>query len=154
MNKKGFIIVGILILLIVLAVICSKFISDKKAEDKDYELFQVSEYLYFPLEVDGKYGVIKRDGSIVIMAEYDDVEIPNQDKAIFVCSKDGKNIVLNDKKEQLFENYEDVSAVKDNTSSENNVFNNTVLKYKENNRYGVLDFSGNKITDADYEWKI
>ena len=49
MNKKGFIIVGILILLIVLAVICSKFISDKKAEDKDYELFQVSEYLYFPL---------------------------------------------------------------------------------------------------------
>ena len=151
MNKKGFIIVGILILLIVLAVICSKFISDKKAEDKDYELFQVSEYLYFPLEVDGKYGVIKRDGSIVIMAEYDDVEIPNQDKAIFVCSKDGKNIVLDDKKEQLFENYEDVSAVKDNTSSENNVFNNTVLKYKENNRYGVLDFSGNKITDADYE---
>ena len=100
MNKKGFIIVGILILLIVLAVICSKFISDKKAEDKDYELFQVSEYLYFPLEVDGKYGVIKRDGSIVIMAEYDDVEIPNQDKAIFVCSKDGKNIVLNDQKEQ------------------------------------------------------
>ena len=151
MNKKGFIIVGILILLIVLAVICSKFISDKKAEDKDYELFQVSEYLYFPLEVDGKYGVIKRDGSIVIMAEYDDVEIPNQDKAIFVCSKDGKHIVLNDKKEQLFENYEDVSVVKDNTSSENNVFNNTVLKYKENNRYGVLDFSGNKITDADYE---
>lgn len=151
MNKKGFIVVGILIVLIVLAVICSKFISKKKAEDRDYELLQVSEYLYFPLEVDGKYGVIKRDGSIVIMPEYDAVEIPNQDVALFVFSKDGAHVVLNDKKEVLFEGLGDVSAVRDNTSSESNVFNNTVLKYEENGKFGVIDFAGNKVTDAVYE---
>lgn len=148
MNKKGFIIIGIIFVLIVLAIICSRFISNKEKIDKDYELLQVSEYTYFPLEIDEKYGVIKRDGNIVIPAEYDFVQVPNQDKDIFIVVADGKYKAINSNKQELYTNFEEVSGVQEVDSS---VYNSSILKYKENNKYGLLDFEGNKVTDAEYD---
>ena len=36
MNKKGYIIIGIILVLIVFAITCSKIISNKEKIDKDY----------------------------------------------------------------------------------------------------------------------
>lgn len=151
MNKKGFIIIGIILVLIVSAIICSKIISNKEKIDKNYELQQVSNYTYFPLEISGKYGVIKRDGSIVIPAEYDFVQVPNQDKEIFIVVSEGKYKVLNASKQELYTNFEEVSGIQEKANADDSVYNNSVLKYKENNKYGLLDFDGNKITDAEYD---
>ena len=151
MNKKAFIIIGIILVLIVLAIACSKIISNKEKIDKDYELLEVSNYTYFPLEVSGKYGVIKRDGTVVIPAEYDFVQVPNQDKEIFIVVSDGKYKVLNASKQELYANFDEVSGIQETANADDSIYNNSVLKYKENDKYGLLDFAGNKITDAEYD---
>ena len=116
MNKKGYIIIGIILVLIVFAVACSKIISNKEKSNKDYELLEVSNYTYFPLEVSGKYGVIKRDGNIVIPAEYDFVQVPNQDKEIFIVVSDGKYKVFNASKQELYTDFEEVSGIQESES--------------------------------------
>lgn len=151
MNKKGLIFVVIIIILILIAVLCSVFLSKKKIRDRDYELLSVTEYTYYPLEVEEKYGVINKDGTIVVNPDFDEVQIPNQDKAIFVVKKDGLSNVINDKNEKLFTKFSEVTAVSGMSSIGEKIYNNTVLKYKENNKYGLLDFSGEKITEPIYE---
>ena len=127
MNKKGYIIIGIILVLIVLAVACSKIISNKEKSNKDYELLEVSNYTYFPLEVSGKYGVIKRDGNIVIPAEYDFVQVPNQDKEIFIVVSDGKYKVFNASKQELYTDFEEVSGIQETANADDSVYNNSVL---------------------------
>lgn len=151
MNKKGYIIIGIILVLIVFAITCSKIISNKEKIDKDYELLEVSNYTYFPLEVSGKYGVIRRDGTVVIPAEYDFVQVPNQDKEIFIVVSEGKYKVLNASKQELYVNFDEVSGIQETANADDSIYNNSVLKYKENDKYGLLDFAGNKITDAKYD---
>ena len=88
MNKKGLIFVVIIIVLIVVAFLCSMFLKKKEQENRDYELLKVTEYIYYPLEVSGKYGVIKKDGTVIIEPSFDEVQIPNQDKDIFVLKSE------------------------------------------------------------------
>lgn len=149
--KKKWIFLIVIVVIIIAVVLISFFVSKKKQMDRDYELFSVTEFLYYPLEIDEKFGVIKRDGTVIIDAKYDDVQIPNNDKAIFVFRNGDSYIVLNDKQEELYTKVGEVSAIAGVSSTGEKVYNNTVLKYKENNKYGLLNFDGAKLTEAVYE---
>lgn len=151
MNKKIFIVIGIIIVLIVIGIGCSKIISNREVVDKDYELLQVSEYTYFPLEIDGKYGVIKKDGNIIIPAEYDFVQVPNPDKDVFIVISNEEYQVLNENNQKIYDDYEEISGIQETSNSEKFVYNSSVLKYKKNNKYGLIGIDGNKITDAIYD---
>ena len=84
MNKKiRWIIIGI-VAVIIIAISIMAIINEVQLH---YKVEEISEYNYFTLEQNQKYGVIDKNGNIVIEAEYEAVQIPNPSKAIFVCVK-------------------------------------------------------------------
>lgn len=151
MNKKWIVVICFVFILIIGIFAGSSFLSRKKGLDRDYDILKVTEYKYYLLKVDKKYGVIKKDGTVIVEPMYDEVQIPNQDIDVFVLKEDRIYKVVNEKNERILTDIEGVCAVEGKNSEGDIVFNSTVLKYCINNKYGLVDFSGVKITDALYD---
>ena len=155
MKKKVIVVLSIIILIIgIISII--KY--NKNKSKFNYTIEQISEVNYFLLTQNNKYGVINKNGDIVVDPIYDVVEIPNASKPVFICKgnydqNSGEyNIqVFNDKKEPILYQYYTVEAIKLNNVESNGNYEKSVLKYKSDNKYGLIDFSGNKITDAIYD---
>ena len=79
------------------------------------------------------------------------MQIPNQDKDIFVLKLGDTYRVANEKNEDMFTGISNVSAIDGTSAYGEKVYNNTVLKYKENNKFGLLSLSGEKITKPLYD---
>lgn len=155
MKKKIIVVLSIIILIIG---IISMIKYNKNKSKFNYTIEQISEVNYFLLMQNNKYGVINKNGDIVVDPVYDVVEIPNASKPVFICKgnydqNSGEyNIqVFNDKKEPILYQYYTVEAIKLNNVESNGNYEKSVLKYKSDNKYGLIDFSGNKITDAIYD---
>lgn len=155
-STRNIIIAIIIIAIIIVATI--GVIVYKNINDKSYELEKVQKYSYFKLYKNQKYGVIDEKGNIVIDAVYDELNIPNPSKPVFVCYSDYnettgeyKTKVLNEKKEQILTSYEQVLPLMNEESTSNIPFEKTVLKYRENGKYGIIDFNGKRITKPIYE---
>ena len=155
MKKKIIVVLSIIILIIgIISII--KY--NKNKSKFNYTIEQISEVNYFLLMQNNKYGVINKNGDIVVDPIYDVVEIPNASKPVFICKgnydqNSGEyNIqVFNDKKAPILYQYYTVEAIKLNNVESNGNYEKSVLKYKSDNKYGLIDFSGNKITDAIYD---
>ena len=154
--KKKIIVVLSIIILIISIISIIKY--NKNKSKFNYTIEQISEVNYFLLMQNNKYGVINKNGDIVVDPIYDVVEIPNVSKPVFICKgnydqNSGEyNIqVFNDKKEPILYQYYTVEAIKLNNVESNGNYEKSVLKYKSDNKYGLIDFSGNKITDAIYD---
>lgn len=155
MKKKAIVVLSIIILIIgIISII--KY--NKNKSKFNYTIEQISEVNYFLLMQNNKYGVINKNGDIVVDPIYDVVEIPNASKPVFICKgnydqNSGEyNIqVFNDKKEPILYQYYTVEVIKLNNVESNGNYEKSVLKYKSDNKYGLIDFSGNKITDAIYD---
>lgn len=155
MKKKIIVVLSIIILIIgIISII--KY--NKNKLKFNYTIEQISEVNYFLLMQNNKYGVINKNGDIVVDPIYDVVEIPNASKPVFICKgnydqNSGEyNIqVFNDKKEPILYQYYTVEAIKLNNVESNGNYEKSVLKYKSDNKYGLIDFNGNKITDAIYD---
>lgn len=155
MKKKIIVVLSIIILIIgIISII--KY--NKNKSKFNYTIEQISEVNYFLLMQNNKYGVINKNGDIVVDPIYDVVEIPNASKPVFICKgnydqNSGEyNIqVFNDKKEPILYQYYTVEAIKLNNVESNGNYEKSVFKYKSDNKYGLIDFSGNKITDAIYD---
>ena len=155
MKKKIIVVLSIIILIIgIISII--KY--NKNKSKFNYTIEQISEVNYFLLMQNNKYGVINKNGDIVVDPVYDVVEIPNASKPVFICKgnydqNSGEyNIqVFNEKKEPILYQYYTVEAIKLNNVESNGNYEKSVLKYKSDNKYGLIDFSGNKITDAIYD---
>lgn len=148
--KSGFVkkIVPIIIILILLGIGTYLFLDYK---NKEYNVTEVSQYNYYKLNENNKYGVIDITGNIVIEPIYDDIKIPNPEKAVFICKKDDKVIALNEKNEQIFTGYEEVTAISINGIVSSIPYEKTVLCYKLNGKYGLIDYTGKAITKPIYE---
>lgn len=155
MKKKVIVVLSIIILIIgIISII--KY--NKNKSKFNYTIEQISEVNYFLLMQNNKYGVVNKNGDIVVDPIYDVVEIPNASKPVFICKgnydqNSGEyNIqVFNDKKEPILYQYYTVEAIKLNNVESNGNYEKSVLKYKSDNKYGLIDFNGNKITDAIYD---
>ena len=155
MNKKiRWIIIGI-VAVIIIAISIMAIINEVQLH---YKVEEISEYKYFTLEQNQKYGVIDRNGNIVIEAEYEAVQIPNPSKAIFVCvkeynenTKEYETVVYNEKKEVLFSNYKNVQAISIYTNVNSTPYEKSVLTYKENGKYGLINLEGEQITKPVYD---
>ena len=156
MNKKKVaIILGIIIFLILTIIIA---ININKTPNFDYQLEEIKEIDYIVLMENNKYGVINKNGEVLIEPCYDEVQIPNPSKPIFICLYDYDNDknqyqikVLNDKKEQILYQYVDVEAIKLNSGISPIPYEKSVLKYKEKDKYGLIDFNGKVIVKAKYD---
>lgn len=155
MNKKiRWIIIGI-VAVIIIAISIMAIINEVQLH---YKVEEISEYKYFTLEQNQKYGVIDRNGNIVIEAEYEAVQIPNPSKAIFVCvkeynenTKEYETVVYNEKKEVLLSNYKNVQAISIYTNVNSTPYEKSVLTYKENGKYGLINLEGKQITKPVYD---
>ena len=155
MNKKiRWIIIGI-VAVIIIAISIMAIINEVQLH---YKVEEISEYNYFTLEQNQKYGVIDKNGNIVIEAEYEAVQIPNPSKAIFVCvkeynenTKEYETVVYNEKKEVLFSNYKNVQSISIYTNDNSIPYEKSVLTYKENGKYGLINLEGKQITKPVYD---
>lgn len=153
MSKKGRIIIALLILIILVV----GFIIVKKHNSKfNYQLTTISinEVKYFTLRKNEDYGVIDKDGKTIIEPKYQKVVIPNPTKSVFVVTEGAtpdNSYVIDKTGTKILTQYEDVEAISINQTSSYVPFEKEVLKYRSNGLYGLIDFNGNKITNAEYE---
>ena len=150
--KKIFIVIAIVVLI---ALITVMFIANQNLK---YEIEEVSEYNYFRLYQNQKYGVIDRNGKVLVNPDYDIVYIPNPSKPVFVCyydydeqTSEYKTKVFDENSSEIFKEYEKVEVFVFKDLSSNKIpFEKSVLKYKQEGKYGLIDFKGNKITENIY----
>lgn len=119
---------------------------------------EVSNYNYFVTEIDGKYGVIDKTGKTIIEPQYEYIQIPNPEKPIFVClydynveTREYNSKVLNESGKEILTQYSKVQAIPNNNTSINNSYQTNILKYKDNDKFGLISVDGKKITNAIYE---
>lgn len=154
--KKVKIIVPIIVVLIILISIIIGVIIN--SNDKTYELEKIEKYSYFKLYQNEKYGVIDNKGNILIEPIYDVINIPNPTKDVFIgyynyneMNGEYTTKVLNKNNEEILKQYEQVLPLLCEESTSNIPFEKSVLTYKENGKWGLIDFSGKKITKANYD---
>ena len=149
MKKKSILVI---FAIFAIAIIIALFIKGNSQKSKiEYNIKDVEVYKYIKYKNKENYGVIDRDGNIIIDASYTNIEIPNPAEDIFICYKDEeKSVVLNSKKETLFKEYEKIEPIKLKNIASTLCFEKSVLKYKKDNAYGLIDFDGNKLTQNEY----
>lgn len=156
-TKRVVIIVAIILILI--AIIIGIVIAINKSK-QNYTVEKISEddVKYYKVISNGKSGIIDRDGNEIIPAEYNTIKMPNPTKPIFVCvyDYDGatgsyKTKVLNENGEEILSEYSDVNTIEIKEIVSNIPYEKTVLQYKQNNKYGLIDFEGKQITKPEYD---
>ena len=150
MKKKN--IITIIILIIIIAIIVGIFIYKGIMEkEKEYNIAEVNKYNYFSLKENEKFGVIDNQGNIIIEPQYDDVKIPNPEKNVFICYEGQTTKVMNDKKEQIYAEYNNITPLVLKNVSTDLRYEKSVLKYEEDGKYGLISLEGKKITNPIYE---
>lgn len=150
--KKKYIAIICIIILIIIAVAAFFLIKNNIDSKKTYEIAKIEEYNYFVLRQDDKYGVIDRQGNILINPTYAEVKIPNPEKAVFVCKEENDNIkILNNNNEELMTEYEQIEPIKLKNIQSDLMYEKSVLKYKKDNKYGLINFEGKEITKPEYD---
>lgn len=153
--KKSIIMLPIIVIAII---IVAGFIFFKMYIDKSYEIEEVTQFSYFKLYENEKYGVIDEKGNILVEPKYDMLTIPNPSKAVFIGyfnynSEKGEyqTEVINDKNEKILTEYEQVLPLMFKDASSEVPYEKSVLCYRENGKYGIINFQGKKITKAIYD---
>lgn len=141
----------IIFALIVIAIIGGFFIKKNIDNKYKYKIENISEFKYYIYKDNNQYGVIDENGQIIIAANYNNIVIPNPSKDIFVCYLDEKTNILNSNKETLFEQYDSVEPIKLKNVASTLSFEKSVLKYKKDGKYGLLNFNGKKLTKDLYD---
>ena len=155
-NKKV-LVKKLIIWILAIAVVAGIIVALKNRKIKIKET-EISEYNYFIISENGKTGVIDKTGKIVIKPEYDYIQIPNPEKAIFVCLydydtsvKSYNSKVLNEKGDEIYSKYSNVTAIPSNNTSIGWSYQTAILKYKEGEKYGIITTSGKQVTKAIYD---
>lgn len=151
-NKKQIIGISIICFIVVCIMIgCFLFGYIGKNKNKKYELEKITKWNYFTIIENDKMGVIDNKGNVIIEPNYEDIQIPNPTKDIFICSNENETKIVNAKGEEKFKSFEEVSAFQLKELATEIPFEKSVLKYKENGKYGIINFDGKKVTKAIYD---
>lgn len=156
-NKKGIVRLTKFLFLVVL-IFAIILVVKNLVKNKKVTLQEVTEYNYFITSIDGKSGVIDKTGKVIIEPQYDYVQIPDPSKPIFVClydynveSKEYTSKVLNENNKETLSKYKNIQAIPNNNTSISNSYQTQILRYKENDKYGIININENEITPAIYE---
>lgn len=140
-------IIGIVILLVIIA----GGLVYNYQNMREYEILEITNFNYFILKQNNQSGVIDKNGKTIIPANYDDIKIPNPEKAVFICYS-GENIkILNESNDEILTQFEKVEPIRLRNIASNLMYEKSVLIYLENQKYGLIDFEGKKITNAIYD---
>lgn len=113
---------------------------------------------YFSAYTNQKWGVIDNNGKTVVTAMYDEmVVVPDKNKDLFICTYDVdyenetfSTKVINKDGSQILTNYNNVQAI-ENADASSVWYENNILKFEQNGKYGLIDFDGKLILNAEYD---
>lgn len=145
-NMKLIIAIVSIILVLIIGIVMIRMNIKRPVEEIEEDPYQ-----YFTMSsLDEKVGVVDRKGNEIIKPEYVNLYIPNQSKDVFVCFKDENNYaILNSEGKDIFTEYNSVyPIIISDTTLE---MEKNVLSYEENGKYGLINFSGEKLTNAIYD---
>ena len=149
MKKTNIVILVVtIIILLVLSVI---LIQNVKKGKREYEIEKVDKYNYFVLREENKYGVIDTSGNKIVQPKYENIIIPNPEKPVFICYEGENTKVLDEKSEEIFTKYKNIEPLRLKNISSDLMYEKSVLKYRKDDKYGIIDLSGKKLTNAIYE---
>ena len=155
MNMKKKYIVMIVIVLLIIIAIAGWFIYrqiEKNGRKYEIEKISVENYEYFILRQDGKYGIINKNGDIVINPEYINIIIPNPQKAVFVCYDENNDTkVLNQNNEQIFSEYAQIEPIRLKNIASDLMYEKNLLTYKRDEKLGLINLEGEVIAEPIYE---
>ena len=150
--KRKFIIRNIIIVALLIAIVAGVSYYFIVKNGRKYEIEKVEDYNYFVLKQGNLTGVIDRQGNTVINTKYEDVKIPNPEKDIFVCyTSENNTTILNKNNEEIMKEYQNTEPIRLQSVASDLMYEKSVLKYKENDKFGLIDFTGKKITNAIYD---
>lgn len=156
LNMKK-VVATIVAFLVIIMVISSMILSLNK-RNKEQQTIPES-VSYFSAYTESKWGVINSKGDKINNISYDEmVIIPDSTKNIFIVTYDVdyangtyKTKAVNEKNEQLFSNYTNISTLVNYAASNEVWYNKDVLKYEKDGKYGLIDFTGKEVLPANYE---
>lgn len=149
--KRNFIIRNIILAIILIAIIIGVSYYLIRENGRKYEIAKIEEYNYFVLKQDNLAGVIDKLGNKIIESEYEEIKIPNPEKAVFVCYKEDEVKILNAEKQEIFTEYEQVEPIRLKNIASNLIYEKSVLKYSEQGKYGLINLEGKKVTKPIYD---
>ena len=149
-------VIGAVIALVVLIMIITSIVKILKTGKEDGNIIGTS---YFTVFANDKWGVIDNSGELIINTEYDEmVIVPNNKKAVFICTYDVndetgeyKTKAINGKNEEIIKGYDKIEAIDNYDSKQNIWFENNVLRVQKDGKYGLVDLDGKKILDCEYD---
>ncbi len=153
--KKVLAVIIAIAVIVMFVIVISKIISKPSTNSLD----KVSSVWYYSVYTNNKWGVIDGSGKTIVEPTYDEmIIIPNNQKAVFICTTDTnyqtgeyKTKILNEKNQEIFKTYESVEAIENYDTVNNLWYENNVLKAKKDGKYGLIDFSGNEVLKCEYE---
>ena len=148
--KRNFIIRTVILIVLIIVLVGGMLYYFIKENGKKYEIAKVNEYNYFVLKSGNTSGVIDKAGNLIIESNYDDIKIPNPEKDVFVCYKNGTIKILNSQKQEKLTDYQSVEPIQLKNITTNLMYEKTVLKYEKNGKYGLVSLEGKKITGPIY----
>lgn len=129
-----------------------------KRSENSYKIEKVTNIKYNLVLENKKYGVIDEEGNIIVKPQYDIIQIPNPSKPVFICMHDyNVNLqqyeidVFNEKGQKILTEYESVQALPTESTWDGIPFEKSVLKYKQNNKYGLISLENKIITKPIYD---
>lgn len=147
--KKSTVIKFVIALIIIMIIFWGvlNYLKNRNIEDVEN-----IEYNYFVLFQNEKMGVIDRDANIIIEPKFDSIIIPNPEKDVFVCANaEEKTRFLNKDENKLFETFEEVNQIEVTGIVLDVPYEKEVFKFKKDDKYGLIDYSGDIILEANYE---
>lgn len=154
LNMKKVIATIIAFIVFIMFILSLKNLLTKEEKPKDV----VNVEKYFSAVQDGKWGVINSKGKEIVPLNNDEmVTIPNSAKDIFIIVKDANYAdgnystkVVNKENKEILVDYEHVEAIQ-NSSNSKIWYEDDVLTYMQDGKYGLIDFNGKKLLDAEYD---
>lgn len=141
----------IIIAIIFIIAIAGIFVIKNRQSRYDYEITKITSFEYFTLMSNEKYGIINKNGDIIIKPNYTEIIIPNPQRDIFFCYKNDEVEILNSKGEKLYTNFQKVEPIKLKNVATTLNYEKSVFKFKKDNNYGLIDLDGKVIVKDEYE---
>ena len=151
--KKVFATIMAVIVIIMIIISLKKLLTNSNDTNDTSTLIT-----FFTIFEDNKWGVIDNKGNKIINNTYEEmIIIPNKNKDVFICTYDVdynnetfKTKVLNENENEIFKEYENISAI-ENTDGKRVWYEENLLKYKKDNKYGLIDLDGKVVVSPEYD---
>lgn len=149
----------VIAVLVAIAVVIMFIVGIKTLLTKDINEDKTVVAKYYTVYTNGKYGVIDQNGKVIIEPTMDEmITIPDNKTDLFICTYNVNydngtysTKVLNSKNKEQFTKYDLVEALDNYDNNKNIVYEDNVLKVRKDGKYGLIDFSGKEILQAQYD---